>query len=55
MRARTVQELIDLLQAIEDKEQEIFVWNDNGFYGTNLKVGEPFNTNEEILIIEPID
>lgn len=38
MTTKTVQELIDLLQKIEDKTQEICVWNELGYYGSDLDV-----------------
>jgi hypothetical protein len=50
--ASTVQELIDLLQQIEDKEQTIYVWDDYGYYGTNLTVGIRDDQSEKPLVIE---
>lgn len=50
--AKTVQELIDLLQTVEDKEQIIHVWDRWGYYGTGLKLEIAKDQDGKPLIIE---
>lgn len=52
MKAKTVQELIDLLQQIEDKTQTIHVWDRCGYWGTDLTLRVAEDQDEKPLIIE---
>jgi hypothetical protein len=48
----TVQELIDLLQGIQDKSQEINVWNRYGYWGSDLGIVIAKDQDDKPLIIE---
>jgi hypothetical protein len=52
MGAKTIQELIDLLNLIEDKSQIVYVWNSYGYYGTNLSIEVRKDQDEKPIIIE---
>lgn len=52
MGAKTIKELIDLLQQIEDKEQIIYVWDRCGYYGTDLSLEIAKDQDAKPLIIE---
>lgn len=51
--ARTVQELIDTLNGIEDKSQTIHAWSKSGFYSTNLIVGNETSQTGQPLMVFP--
>lgn len=52
MGAKTIQELIDLLQSVPDKTQTIHVWNRYGYWGTNLNLEIAMDQAAKPLIIE---
>ena len=50
--AKTVQELIELLETVEDKTQVINVWDTYGYCGTNLTITKATHLSGEPLVIE---
>lgn len=55
MGAKTVQELIDLLQKVKDKDQVIHVWSRYGYYGSNLNIQIERDQDAKPLMIESND
>lgn len=50
--AKTIQDLIDLLQQVEDKSQTVYVWDRFGYYGTGLTLEIEEDQEEKLLIVE---
>jgi hypothetical protein len=48
----TIQELIDILQSIHDKTQEVYVWDRYGYWGTDLVLRVASDQDDKPLIIE---
>lgn len=52
MGAKTIEELIELLEKIEDKSQVVHVWDRYGYYGTNLTLEIAEDQLEKPLVIK---
>ncbi|WP_180953822.1 hypothetical protein [Bacillus sp. M6-12] len=52
MGAKTIQEVIDMLNKVDDKTQTLYVWNRYGYYGTDLTLEVAKDQDEKPLILE---